>query len=195
MPSATACVSRESSLLRFAFIFLLSLTLTSCIPAGQPVIGVADTSAWFSLPLDQSLGEGRANPEAISACASAECPYKIAVAVLSVQGAEADRLEKILQNPAALAGELQRREKAAELRRRHPGTKRIDVTVRVAPLSEGSGFTVSMARNDGTLTVSSAVIGWRTEQALKFVIAIGEDANTVLAAARKAAESYRNSIN
>lgn len=179
---------------RLAFVLSVFLALTSCTPAGRPVIGVAETSDWFSLPLDRSLGEGRARPEAISACASEECPQKIAVAVLSVQGSEADRLEKLLHDPSALFEELQRR-KAAKASRTKPGSKPVETTMRITPLPSRAGFTLSMAKTDGTRAVDSAIIGWRTDRALWFVIAVGQGPDTVTTIAEKAADRYRNGVN
>lgn len=67
--------------------------------------------------------------------------------------------------------------------------------MRITPLPGHTGFTLSMAKTDGTRAVDSAIIGWRTDRTLWFVIAVGQGPDTVTTTVEKAADHYRNSIN
>lgn len=179
---------------RFAFVFLFALLAASCMPSGQPVKGIAETSDWFSLPLDRALEEGRTRPEAISACNTAECPQKIAVAFMTAQGREADRLELLLKRPSAFLEEMQRRRYIAQRRRNRSGTIPSPSNVAIASLLHDglSGFSVTMNRQDnGSHAVAGAVLGWRNGQTLSFVIGVGENKDMVAAAVMKAADYYR----
>ncbi len=173
------------------------LALTSCYQAGRPVAGVADAPPWFSLNFDEMLHEGDAAPEALSFCAVPQCPKPLVIGTLLVTGESADQLEAMLRHPERLAAELKRRAREPTLKRAaKPGTKQhIATATTVTPLQDGPapGFTLTMARKEGKGRINATVLGWRDDEALHVVIAIGDDAEAVTESATRAAVSNKKS--
>jgi len=183
----------EAALYRFAFVLFLAFAAASCTPSGPPVKGVAETSDWFSLPLNQALEERQTRPEAISACNTAECPQRIAVAFMTARGREADRLELLLRKPSVLLEEMRHRKDMAQNRGKQPGAATSPGTMAIVPFVHNGldGFAVTMNRQDGSHAVAGAALGWRNGHALSVVIGIGENKDMVMTAVTKAADQYR----
>lgn len=172
------------------------ISLTSCYRSGAPVMGVAESNTWFSLPLEDFLHEGDSAPVAMSFCAADTCPAKLAVGVLTMTGETARQLERILEQSEILKSELDFRSRKPTLKRAiAKGSKQhIATTLQITPLKSdpAKGFSLQMSRKDGKGRITATVLGWRNGEALKVVIAIGSDEAATQAAASSAVNHYPN---
>lgn len=170
------------------------LALAGCYPSGRSVAGVAETDRWFSLPFEDFLHEGDAEPEALSFCASEDCPDRLAIGVIKVTGNSAEQLRRILRRPDLLVMELEARKRKPTLSRAAAKTdgQHIDTTLKVVPFHHeaAQGFSLVMSRKDGKGHVAGMVLGWRSGEALHVVIAIGNSDNAVMQAAVQAVNHY-----
>jgi len=155
------------------------------MPAGIPVAGVADSSAWFSFSFDEFLHEGDVSPDAMSFCAEPECPARLAIGSFSVAGQQAEQLERILARPELLAKELRRRKNIRSARKTG---KPLPSTISVTADSYGPayGFMIIMSGKGGKGRIAASVLGRKAGQKLHFVIAISNDENAAAKAARTA---------
>jgi hypothetical protein len=174
---------------------LLLLLVGAALPAGciyvpTYVEGVPAGASWVALPLAGWLSEGGVRAEAITACFAPDCAPRAGVGVFRASGDEARTVEAALRHPERLARLLQERAAAAASTKR-PGAGRAIQTV--TPLKDGSlaGFTLAMAREDGSRAAHAAVIGKRSGEALRFVIVVGADEEAVRATAREVVAKLR----
>jgi hypothetical protein len=165
---------------------LLTFWLAACSSYPRPVEGLSPT-AWLDLPLRRWLAEDRAEPIAVAICRLPECGPDMVVAVVEIQGHDAESAEVVLNDPERLARALRKGAKAG--RAREDQSDGPAVAAAVMPLRDGSlkGFTLSLSRADGSHAVFGAALGRRIGSVLRVVLAIGADPDAVEAAARKAA--------
>lgn len=160
--------------------------LGGCIYTPRAVQGLPSGGPWFALPLRGWLSEGRALPEAITACGSADCESRLAAGVFRLTGQQATEALAVLRNPAALERVLREEDaKAAAEKGRRPAE------IRVEALREGAfpGFMLTITSPDGSRPpLYGAAIGASEGAALRTIIVIGQDRQAVREAARKAAQ-------
>ncbi|TVR09254.1 MAG: hypothetical protein EA385_07800 [Salinarimonadaceae bacterium] len=172
--------SRLAHLRRLAGVVTLAIALGSCLPASMRGLqsGV-EGEVWLALPLNAWLGadEGVGEPETIVGCIGAHCPARIAAGTFRLTGEAARRAERDLGNPRALVARLGSAE---------------DVEATGEAFSHGDlgGFFLTMtSRNDPARAVHGAALGRRDGDALRFALAIGDDAAVTRAAVIQIAES------
>lgn len=165
---------------------------SGCSYLPQPVEGVPSGEPWAALPLKRWLAEDRIAPEAVAGCWSADCPQRLAVGVFRARGEEARVLEGVLADPERLARALRNPPPPRPGRARKPAPP-VPVEVSTAPLAQGAarGFLVTLSRRDGARApVHGAALGARGPDGLGVVIAVGEEAQAVEDAARRAARGH-----
>ncbi|HYF55864.1 MAG TPA: hypothetical protein VEA41_16540 [Salinarimonas sp.] len=166
------------------FLLLLCvLVLAGCAYAPRGIEGVSSDDRWVALPLRGWLAEDRGRPEALIACLSADCPHKLMVALVTLQGDDARAAVAMLREPGRLAADLQARDARRERRR-----ARARVELRSVGTGAVPGFAVVLAPEDGRRAPAHGAAFGRLEGGtLSLVLAIGDDAGATLAAAREAA--------
>jgi hypothetical protein len=182
--------------LRWEVLLRLLLCLAGCVlPAGciyvpAYVEGMPAGASWVALPLEAWVTEGGVQAEAITACFAPDCAPRAGVGLFRATGEAARTVEAVLRRPERLARHLEDRAAAAAATKR-PGAGRAIQTV--TPLKDGSlaGFTLAMAREDGSRAAHAAVIGKRSGEALRFVIVVGADEEAVRATAREVVAKLR----
>jgi hypothetical protein len=160
--------------------------LAGCHLVPRAVEGVPFSDPWLVLPLNEWLAEERAEPEAIALCRPPVCGPGLVVAVVRLTGAEADRAEAVLRDPARLAKALGA---PRDPRPRFPArasAKRLDA-------GRARGFTVALARADGSRAAYGAAVGQRSGADLSVAIVIGEDPGSVEETARRVAREHLGS--
>lgn len=167
----------------------LGLALAGCnyVPAG--VEGVPAGGSWTALPLRGWIAEGGATAEAITACFAPDCAPRVAVGVFRASGAQATVLAHALREPQTLARTLVANDAAD----RDPKRRQIRTVPTVETLRERGfeGFAIELARADGAREPAyGAVLGRRSGEALRFVIVIGFEADTVRRVARDVAAAH-----
>jgi hypothetical protein len=163
---------------------LLIGVLAGCQYVPRAVEGVPVEAPWAALPLRAWLAENRAEPEALALCRPPDCGPGLAVAVVRVSGAEREAAEAVLQHPDRLARALE-----------GPGgkTRPVATVASATPIREAdaTGFVLSLGRRDGSKPPAfGAALGRRHGGDLRIVLAIGEDAGHVEAAARRVARQH-----
>lgn len=177
-----------------SLLAVVVLLASGCSYLPRPVEGVPSGDPWAALPLKRWIGEGRIAPEAVAGCWTADCPSRLAVGVFRASGEEAEALARVLADPERLARVLRNPPppRAGPARARKPEA-RVPIEVSAAPLAEGAarGFLVTLARRDGSRPpVHGAAFGARDADGLGVVIAVGERADAVERAARRAARGH-----
>jgi hypothetical protein len=169
-------------MIRLAPLFLVAL-LAACNLYPRAVQGVPAGEPWFALPLGGWLGEGRAEPEAMTACRPPECGPGLVAGVVRVSGADAEAAERILADPGPLARALEASK----------GGKPSRTKTALKPLQEGrtAGFFIALARRDGGRRMAyGAALGSRSGETLRIVLVIGEEAQAVEDTARRVAREH-----
>jgi len=167
------------------------LALAGCIYAPRGVEGLPTDEAWVALPLRGWLAEGRGRPEAVVACLSADCPHRLMVAVVALQGDDARAAAQIIENPEILSAHLRERDEADTDKRRKE--IRTAVETRRLVLDRLRGFVVTLSREGGGRPPAhGAVLGRPEGDSLRIVLAIGENADVVEGAVRQVAEARLN---
>lgn len=172
----------------------LSLAAAACTSVPRQLDGVPAEAPYMALPLRSWLAEDRIEPTALVACASEECPQRIAVGVFRATGREADVLAATLKDPQALARALRARKPlspaARALPKKTPQKPRVQTAVEARPLEDGdvSGFTLAMRRADGEgRQAYGAALGRRSGDTLEVVLVVGDDEGAVAATAVRVA--------
>jgi hypothetical protein len=172
----------------------LTLATTACTSIPRHLDGVPGTSPFTALPLRSWLAEDRIEPTAVVACASDECPQRIAVGVFRASGREADALAATLKDPQALARALRDRKRLSPAiraaTRKTPAKPRIATAVEAKPFDDGeaSGFMLSLGRADGEgRPAYGAALGRRSGESLEVVLVVGDDESAVAATAIRVA--------
>lgn len=149
-------------------------------PAAVP--GLRPDQPWFSLPIRSWLVGGGIEVRAISACTAPSCEAQSAVAVFAAQGRDGAELARILDDPARLARQLLADPSPMSPRGRERGAGkplRSRGTATVEPRREGalSGFSIRLARTDGSHPAFGYVLAARrpTMIALVLVVSTSED--------------------
>lgn len=167
----------------------LGAALAGCLYVPGPVEGVPNGAPWVALPLRGWIAEGTATAEAMTACFAPDCAPRVAVGVFRASGPEAAVLAGVLREPQILARTLLANDAAD----RDPKRRTIRTVPTVQPLREGhlEGFAIELARADAARAPAhGAVLGRRSGEALRFVIAIGFEADTVRQVARDVAAAH-----
>lgn len=148
------------------------------------VRGVPTSAPWIALPLRAWIAPELTQPQGIMACADAACPARLAIGVFSATGADARMLAAILDDPQKLRRALE----AEDAEDKGP-RRAIRTVVAVEPWTEGAhrGFTIRLARADGSRAAHGAVLAERSSDSMRVVIAIGADAEAVRQTARDVA--------
>ncbi|NNM73500.1 hypothetical protein [Enterovirga aerilata] len=142
-----------------------SLALAACLEVGlassvafpPDVPGLDAGQPWLRLPVDAWVTEGGIEPVAIAACFASSCSPPAAVGLFRARGTAAERL-------AAAAAEPQRLVRALLEGRPRPrslgSAPRPKITAAAEPLREAGwrGFTLHMARQDGSRPAYAAVL-------------------------------------
>jgi hypothetical protein len=168
-------------LLSRSLCLAFALALTSCGYVPRPVAGLPPGEPWGALPLRKWLAEDRAEPVALSFCAPPECRPGLVAGVIRLTGRDAQVTGGILKDPERLARALR-----SPASREKPG--RALVSVELLKDAPYQGFTISIAPADGRKRPAyGAALGKTEGEALIVVLVIGDDPESVLAAARQAA--------
>jgi hypothetical protein len=178
--------SRLTALLASA----LTLAAPACTAIPRHLDGMPTEAPYTALPLRSWLAEDRVEPTAVVACASEECPQRIAVGVFRASGREADGLAATLKDPQALARALRAQKpispaapKSAAGTRPKP---RVETAVEARPFEDRdtSGFTLRIGRADGEgRPAYGAALGRRSGEILEVVLVVGDDEAAVAATA------------
>ncbi len=164
------------------------LALGACAYAPRGLEGVSGGEGWTALPLRGWLAEGRARPEAIVACLTADCPHRLAVALITLQGEDARTAEAVLRDPERLAAHLRERDEADKDPRR--AKVRSEVRARAIGTADAPGFAITLGRADGTRPPAHAAAQGRLRgESLELLLAVGDDEAATLAALRGAADT------
>lgn len=164
----------------------LLLLLAGCIYAPRGIEGVSADERWVALPLRGWLAEGRGQPEAVIACLTADCPRKLMVALVTLTGSEARDADAVLRDPERLALHLRDRDRADKNARR--AAIRTEVSARSVGNPAVPGFAITLGRADGSRAPAHGAAFGRLEgETLRLVLAVGDDADATLGAAREAA--------
>jgi hypothetical protein len=173
-------------MLRRLIPLALPLLLLGCISAPRGIEGVSADEHWVALPLRGWLAEGRGHPEAVIACLTADCPRKLMVALVTLTGSEARDAEAVLREPERLAAHLRARDRADRDKRR--AAIRTEVSARSVGTAALPGFAITLGRADGSRAPAHGAAFGRLEgETLRLVLAVGDDAEATLGAARQAA--------
>lgn len=167
----------------------LGVVLAGCLYLPDTVGGVPTAGSWVTLPLRAWIAEGPAAAEAVAACFAPECTPRVAVGVFRSTGAQADELAAVLRDPQRLARGL----RANDAADRDPKRRQIRTVPTVAPLQDGAfeGFSIALARaDDARAPAHGAVLGRRSGDNLRFVIAVGFEADAVQRMARDVAATH-----
>lgn len=174
--------------LRLLPALALLLLLGACIYSPRGLEGVSSDEHWVALPLRGWLAEGRGRPEAVIACLSADCPHRLMVALVTLQGEEARDALAILRDPERLARQLRERDRADTNPRR--AALRTEVSVRSVGEEGVPGFAVTLSRRDDARPPAhGAAFGRADGDTLQVVLAVGDAQAPTLAAARQAVEA------
>lgn len=163
--------------------------LAGCVYVPGTVDGVPTGAPWVALPLRGWIAEGAATAEAVTACFAPDCAPRVAVGVFRATGPQAADLAGALRDPQRLARWLRANDEAD----RDPKRRQIRTVPTVRSLREDAfeGFAIELARADGAREPAhGAVLGRRSGDALRFVIAIGFEAETVQRIARDVAAAH-----
>jgi hypothetical protein len=172
----------------------LTLATTACTSIPRHLDGVPGAAPYTAFPLRSWLAEDRIEPTAVVACASDECPQRIAVGVFRASGREADALAATLKDPQALARALLDRKRLSPAIR--PATRKTPAKLRIATAveakrfndGEASGFMLSLGRADGEgRPAYGAALGRRSGESLEVVLVVGDDESAVAATAIRVA--------
>lgn len=179
--SAIRAVPSRARRCAVAGALAFALAAGSCTPSlltGAPPSALrglesgAEGEVWLALPMNAWLGarEGVGEPETIVACIGAQCPARLAAGVFRLTGEAARRAERDLRDPRGLVARID----AAP-----------DVAATGAAFSQGetTGFSLTIAsRTDPARAIHAAALGRREGAALRFALAMGDDAEIVRAA-------------
>lgn len=160
--------------------------LAGCLYIPGTVEGVPNGAPWVALPLRSWIAEGEATAEAVTACFDPGCAPRVAIGVFRATGRQAADLAGVLRDPEKLARGL----RANDAADRDPKRRQIRTVPTVRTLQEAGfeGFAIELARADADRAPAhGAVLGRRSGDALRFVIAIGFEAETVRQVARDVA--------
>ena len=144
------------------------------------VEGLPADGSWTALPLRAWLAEGEVRAEAVSACLD-PCTPRVAVGVFSATGAQAKALSAALRDPDRLARALERPTRPERPRSRAQA-ERLSGPI--------PGFALTLSRSDGTRPVHARILA-RGADPLRFVLAVGDDPETVARLATEAAAALR----
>jgi hypothetical protein len=173
-----------------AAVFALAVGATAgCIYVPGAVEGLPAGGPWVALPLRGWIAEGAARAEAVAACFAPDCAPRVAVGVFSASGPEAEALAVVLRRPQQLASWLEAKDAADT----DPKRRSTRTTATAQPLRDGAfeGFSIALARVDGARPPAyGAVLGRRSGDALRFVMAIGFEPETVRQVARDVAAAH-----
>jgi len=182
----------RSALSRLMALLASALTLAApaCTAIPRHLDGMPTEAPYTALPLRSWLAEDRIEPTAVVACASEECPQRIAVGVFRASGREADGLAATLRDPQALARALRAQKPLAPAARKlAAGTRpkpRVKTAVEAQPFEDrdASGFTLRIGRADGEgRPAYGAALGRRSGEILEVVLVVGDDEAAVAATA------------
>lgn len=162
--------------------------LAACIYLPEPVAGLPGGGSWVALPLRGWIAEGGITAEGVAGCFAPDCAPRVAVGLFRAAGAEARTLAAVLSQPERLVRFLAERDRADT----GPQRKAVRVAT-VERLREGglSGFSATLAREDGTRSVHVAALGAEARGGLRVAIVIGDSAEGVRLAAREVAGRLR----
>jgi hypothetical protein len=195
--SHLAPMPSRSSRPRITAVLASALTLgalAACTSIPRHLDGVPVAPPYTALPLRSWLAEDRIEPTAIVACASDECPQRLAVGVFRASGGEADVLAATLRDPQALARALRQPKLLSPAIRR--ATRKASPKPRVATAVEArlfddgdaSGFMLALSRADGEgRPAYGAALGRRSGETLEVVLVVGDDEAAVAATAIRVA--------
>ena len=168
--------------------------VAGCLYIPQHLEGLPAGPPYTALPLRSWLAEDRIEPRAVVACASDECPHRIAVGVFRASGAEADALAATLKDPDALARALRagkaRSAGTPATRNKSAAVPPVRTAVEARAFGAGdlSGFTLALSRADGEgRPAHGAALGRRSGDTIDVVLVVGDDEGAVAATALKVA--------
>jgi hypothetical protein len=169
----------------------VALGLAGCVDMGlarsvafpPDIPGLEAGQPWVRLPVDSWVTDSGIEPVAIAGCLATSCSPPAAVALLRARGREADRLARAAENPEGLARALLEPRK----RPRNLGSApRPEVASAAERIREGAwrGFSLHLARRDGSRGAHAAVLTRTEAGTLTVVIVVAPAADGALRIAR-----------
>ena len=164
----------------------LDLGLARSVVFPPDIPGLDNAQPWVLLPVDSWVTDGGIQPIAIAGCFAPACAPEAAVGLFRAQGAEAERLARVAEDPQRLARALLE----AKLHPRRLGTApKAQVATSAERLAEGRwrGFSLHLSRKDGTRGADAAVLTSSAGGTLTVVMVIAAAPDAAIRLARDVA--------
>jgi hypothetical protein len=171
-----------ASLLAAAFAALgaagcVDLGLARSVAFPPDIPGLDNGQPWVRLPVDSWVTEGGIQPLAIAGCFAPSCAPQAAVGLFRAQGAEAERLARVAEDPQRIARALP---EGKPRPRRSGSAPKPQITTGAERIQEGAwrGFLLHVSRKDGSRSAFSATLTRSAGTALTVVVVVSatEDA-------------------
>ncbi len=164
----------------------LDLGLVSSIAFPPDIPGLDRDQPWVRLPVGSWVTDGAVQPVAMVGCFAPSCSPQAAIGLFRARGAEAENLARVAQDPQRLASAL------LEGRPRPSGLGKAPkpkIAADAQPIREGGwrGFSLHLAREDGTRAVHGAILTRSTAGTLTIVFVVSGAENAALRIARTVA--------
>jgi hypothetical protein len=164
----------------------LDIGLARSVVFPPDIPGLDRGQPWVRMPVDSWVTEGGIQPLAIAGCFAASCSPAAAVGLFRAQGAEAERLARVAEDPQRLARALLQ----GKPRPRNLGSApRPKVAAAAERIREGGwrGFSLHLARQDGSRGAHAAVLTRGTGGTLTIVLVVSAAEDAALRIARDVA--------
>lgn len=181
-------ITRERSRSRFrAGVVAGLLLLAGCSNHfGAGIAGLAAEDGWQTLPINAWVLNDGIAADAMSFCPRAACAQQGFAALLTLDGREADALERQLaQDPARLARDFGPRKPGVLQKGRKPPPARPRTSTSVSRFSDGgaSGLLVEISSDATGKRAATAILSAREQGRLAVAVAVATDPQKARASA------------
>jgi hypothetical protein len=147
---------------------------------GPGIAGLAASDGWQPLPIGSWVLNDGVNVEAMSFCPRATCAQQGFAALLTMEGSEADALERQLaQDPARLARDFAKPPAAPATKARAKPAPRPKTTTTVARFTESdaSGLLIEISADATGKRAATAILFARQGERLVVALAVASEAD------------------